>query len=125
MKRKLLYLLVFVMTSLVFAACSDDDDDKFDETLLFGKWQTSSTGGILYYKYLSDHTGSSWDTGEDISESEAQTFNWSLDGSELKHDHDFEMRGVPKYYTVTELTSETLKYTDNIGNRKYSFTKVK
>ncbi len=59
-----------------------------------------------------------------MSEEEAQAFTWSLDAAELTHIHILEMggEGVPKIYTVTELTATTLKYKDQFDS--YSFTKV-
>ena len=92
----------------------------YDETLLYGKWQS----GTLYYKYFSDGTGKTWDTADDVLESEAQSLTWTLVKSELTHIHILEMgTTVPKFYTVTELTSATLKYKDSF-NVSYSFTKV-
>ena len=121
MKRSLLFFTVLSI-AILFNSCSKDEDTKgFDETLLYGKWET----GTLYYKYLSNHNGSTWDTGDDITEDEAQPFTWTLIKSELRQIHIMEMGGnVPKTYTVTKLTATTLEYKDIVDGRSYSFTKV-
>ena len=99
-------------------SCEKDDD--FNESLLYGKWES----GTLYYKYNQNHTGASWDTKDDVTEDEAQGFKWSLVKSELSHIHTIQMGGgAPEVVTVTTLTSTTLKFND--GYDYYSFTKVK
>ena len=119
MKRSLLYLA----STLLFAAfmlVSCETEDMFDETLLVGKWKS----GTLYYRYFIDGAGYTWDTGDDVTEEEAQNFTWTLIRSELTHIHILEIGGtVPKVYTVTELTPTGLKYHDDFG-RSYSFVKV-
>lgn len=122
MKKSTLYFTVFAMMTLIIASCSKSDDEKYDESLLIGKWKS----GTLYYKYLSDHTGARWDTGEDITEEEAQPFTWSIVGAELReyHDIDITTRAVPKFYTILELTATSLKYKDETGQKTHSFTRV-
>jgi len=116
MKRILVFLAV-VSVSVLFHSC--EKEEEFDETLLYGKWQS----GTLYYKYLSNHTGSTWDEADDVNEDEAQPFTWKLVKSELEQIHLMEMGGkVPKYYTVTELTATRLRYKDDY--KSFSFTKV-
>jgi len=106
---------------LSFLAVScEPEEESFDSTLLTGKWKS----GTLYYKYLSNGSGTTWDTADDVTEAEAQAFTWTLVKSELTHLHVLETGGtVPKIYTVTELTSTTLKYHDDF-DVSYSFTKV-
>ncbi len=114
-------LLLFAFTALM-GACTltPEDETTYDQTLLYGKWKS----GTLYYKYLSGGTGKTWDTGDDVTEAEAQSFTWSLVQSELTHIHIMQMgTTVPKVYTVTELTATTLKYKDSF-NVSHSFTKV-
>lgn len=121
MKQILLFLISFVLISFLFVSC-EKDEKTFDESLLIGKW----VSGTLYYRYDSDGTGVSWDKSEDISEEEAQPFEWELVNSELTHYHLMEMKGsdfnVVKIYTVTQLTANTLRYEDNFTSK--SFTKV-
>ncbi len=119
MKRIWYILASVLLVSMLLYSCQKDDNTSYDETLLYGKWQS----GTLYYKYLSDHTGSTWDTKDDVHEDEAQPFTWQLVNSELRQTHPGDMgQVVLKYYTITELTSKTLKYKDSYNS--YSFTKV-
>lgn len=119
MKKILLYVAISILAAFVFNSCTEDEE-IFEQQYLIGKWQS----GTEFYKYLSNGSGATWDTSDDVDESEAQNFTWTLVKSELTHIHIMEMGGtVPKVYTVTELTSTTLKYEDNF-NKKFSFTKV-
>jgi len=118
MKRILYIFIPVLLISLLFVSC-EKDEAFFDESLLIGKW----VSGTEFYKYLSDGTGSTWDTSDDVSEDEAQLFEWTLVNAELTHIHLFEFKGVPKFYTVTELTATTLKYEDSFG-KKFSYAKV-
>lgn len=109
---------VIVLLAFLFNSCQQEPD-TFNESLLIGKW----VSGTVHYKYLSNYTGGTWDTADDVLESEAQPFTWTLIQSELTHIHIIETGGsVPKVYTVTVLTATTLKYEDSLG-AKYSFTK--
>lgn len=119
MKKRVIILLTCIFALMIFSSC-EKEEEIFDETLLTGKWKS----GTLYDKYLSNGSGSTWDTSDDVTEEEAQLFTWSLTGSELKHIHILEMGAtVPKVYTLTELTGTTLKYEDGFGKR-FSFTRV-
>jgi hypothetical protein len=107
-----------ILLALVFHSCQEEAE-TFQESLLIGKWSS----GTLHYKYLSNYTGSTWDTADDVTEAEGQGFTWTLVESELTHIHIIETGGsLPKVYTVTELTATTLKYQDGLG-KTYSFTK--
>ncbi len=118
-KKTLFYLTAYVVISIMAVSC-EPTEESFDESLLIGKWQS----GTLFYKYLTDGTGGTWDTADDVTEAEAQAFTWTLVKSELTHIHILEMGGtVPKVYTVTELTATSLKYEDDFGG-SFSFTKV-
>lgn len=118
MKRILFITIAVLLSSALFNSCTKEYE--FDETLLYGKWKQ----GTLYYKYLSDHTGATWDTSDDVTEEEAQAFTWTLVNSELMQIHIMEIGGekIPKSYNVTELTSTSLKYNDSFSS--YSFLKV-
>ena len=150
MKKGLLYILGVVAMAVALTSCEKEDNgsdenegdnkSKFNESFFSsngGKWRDNSTT-TLFYRYMADHTGRTWDTDDDIEESEAQNFTWSLSSSDLHQNHEQEMvsprmviavsdgtRAVPKYYVVTELTETTLKYTDAVDKtKKYTFTKV-
>lgn len=104
---------------VLFSSC-EKEETLYQESFLIGKW----VSGTVYYKYLSNYSGSTWDTSDDVTEAEAQSFTWSLVKSELTHIHILEVGGnVPKVYTVTELTAGSLKYKDDFG-KTYSFTKL-
>lgn len=119
MKRIILYFSVLLFSLLLVTSCIDFDD-SFDESMLIGKWES----GTLYYKYLIDGTGTTWDEGDDVMEDEAQSFTWTLVEAELTHIHIMEMGGtVPKIYTLTQLSETSLKYEDSFG-KTFSFTKV-
>jgi hypothetical protein len=122
MKKISFRVLLLVTLTFLLGACTltPEDETTWDQTLLYGKWKS----GTLYYKYLSDGTGKTWDTADDVSEAEAQSFTWTLVNSEFTHIHIMQMgTTVPKVYTVTELTAGTLKYKDSF-NVSNSFTKV-
>jgi hypothetical protein len=118
-KRILSYLASFMVITFLAVSC-EPEATSFDEFLLIGKWQS----GTLYYKYLADGTGSTWDTSDDVTEAEAQQFTWTLVKTTLTHIHILETGGtVPKVYTVTELTETSLRYHDDFGS-SFSFTKI-
>ncbi len=120
MKKSTFIWALGVLCVMALGLASCQKEEEFDETLLIGKWKS----GTLYEKYLSNHTGFTWDTKEDVSESEAQSFTWKLEKSTLTQIHIMEVGGnVPKVYTVTKLTSTTLSYEDDYG-KSYTFTKV-
>ena len=63
---------------------------------------------------------------DDVTEAEAQEFKWTLIKSDLTLTHKIETTdeyGVPKVYTIVELTTRMLTYKDDFGNT-YSFSKV-
>lgn len=118
MFMKKLVVCFVVLFSFIFSSCQKEEE-TFTESFLIGKW----VSGTLHYKYLSNKTGVTWDTKDDVTEAEAQPFTWILDKSELTHIHIIQTGGsVPKVYTVIELTATTLKYKDSFGV-SYSFTK--
>lgn len=119
MKRTVLSLIAIFAVALFFNSCTKDEEE-FDSSLLIGKWQS----GTLFEKYNVDGSGGQWDTADDVTEEEAQPFTWTLVKSDLTQIHIMEIGGsVPKYYTVTELTANTLKYHDSF-DKSYTFTKV-
>jgi hypothetical protein len=119
MKKTLQYLTMLTLVTLLAVSCTKLEP-TFDQTLLTGKWRS----GTLFYKYLADGTGGTWDTADDVTEAEAQPFTWTLENDLMTHIHILTVGGsVPKLYTVTELTATSLKYHDDFAG-KFSFTKV-
>ncbi len=122
MKKSIKYLSIILFTAFTMVSCFPEDinEEKFDETLLYGKWKAET----LFYNYKFDGTGTTWDTSDDVTEEEAQNFTWTLESSELTHIYILEIGGsVPKIYTITELTATKLTYEDDFGNAQ-TFTKV-
>ena len=122
MKKKIVGLGLGVVVAFAFTACVPEK--SFDSALLIGKWERTSKSGE-YYRYDRGGTGATWDTSEDISEEEAQTFSWTLEKDLLTLLHNMEMdstKKVPKYYTITALDDKTLTYKDDFKN-SFTFTK--
>ena len=118
MKKTFVYISMFIAVSILAVSC-ETEETFFDDALLIGKWQS----GTLFYKYLDDGSGGTWDTADDVTEEEAQEFTWTLVNAELTHIHILEIGGsVPKVYTVTELTDTSLEYQDDFGV-VFAFTK--
>ncbi len=103
----------------LFSCSSSEKGTRFDAELLSGKWLS----GTEYYFFSSTGTGYTWDSAE-VDESEAQSFTWSLSGSTLtlKHQMSISTAEITKTYTVTELTSSTLKFKDSY--KTFSYTKA-
>lgn len=145
MKRKnLIWTVAIIAVIITFGAC-DPIEPGFDRTLLIGKWRRPSQvenapqDTYEYYRYdatysdyklhLKDTTvkvnGATWDTGDDVTEAEAQPFVWTLEKARLTQIHIMEVGGnIPKTYTIRTLTDSTLVCDDDFGTRK-SFVKVK
>ena len=118
-KTTMLYFAICMAVSFLVVSCQPELT-SFDQSLLTGKWKS----GTLYYKYLANGSGGTWDTKDNVTEAEAQAFTWTLVKAELTHIHVLQMGGtVPKVYTVTELTATSLKYHDDFGVN-FTFTKV-
>ncbi|MBP5371319.1 MAG: BACON domain-containing protein [Bacteroidales bacterium] len=96
-----------------------DSPDEFIKSHIVGRWKC----GTLYEKYVSTGTGYTWDTADDVDESEAQSFTWELDGETLTQYHQMEASSavVPKQYTITTLAETTLSYI--VNGKTYIFTK--
>jgi hypothetical protein len=93
--------------------------------ILWGYWARPSTltNGEDWYRYDANGGGVCWDTGDDVTEAEAQPFTWTLEGDKLELIHEGEMgEKIPKTYTVTTLSATVLAYRDNYGN-SYSFAR--
>ena len=126
MNKTLTKTLFFSNICLLLVVCMlsscTTNNDNLDEALLIGKWQL----GTLYETYSSDHTYTTWDTADDVTEAEAQKGEWTLEKSTLTQIHIMEMTGegtIPKVYAVLVLDATTLVYEDDYGNKK-TFTKV-
>lgn len=105
--------MLLMVGCLVVNSCGKEE--TFDGSLIVGKW----VSGTEYYRYDVDSTGVTWDTSDDVYESEGQPFTWSFDEStsRLTVIHQMEMGGVvPKSYTMKTLNDSVMEYKDNYGN---------
>lgn len=121
MKRTALFLSSILISIVFLSSCVEDIlDSSYDESLIVGTWKS----GTLHETYNANKTGSTWDTSDDVTEAEAQTFTWSISKDQLEQIHIMEISGtkIPKVYTLTNLTATTLSYQDDYGVKK-TFTK--
>ena len=122
--KKLFHIFLFLVIVLGLAACHKPTEINFDPSLLYGKWQE----GSVYERYYASSiervlpngdtvqvNGTTWDVSDDVTEEEAQLFNWTLTGATLKHEHVGTFVTVPKVYTIIMLTSNNLAYKDDYG----------
>lgn len=122
-KIKVFFLLIFASLALMYA-CGPEGEEYFDEDLLIGKWRrNSNANGFEYYRYDDNNSGATWDTGDDVTEEEAQIFTWTLNKSNLTLIHETEMgAAIPKKYTINTLNTHSLVYHDDYDT--YIFSKV-
>ena len=121
MKRTLNCLIVLVITAMAMVSCLPDDDDVFDETLLYGRWKS----GTAYYRFDEGGTGKTWDTSDGVDETdEGGDLTWTLVRSDLTiiRITTTTGSGVPHTYTVIQLNTTTLKLND--GFETVTYTKV-
>jgi hypothetical protein len=93
--------------------------------MMIGKWRRPvvTQDGYDCYRYDTGGKGVTWDTSDDVTEEEAQAFDWSLNGANLMLTHKGEMgQVIPKSYTVITLNSTTLSYKNEYGE-KFTFSK--
>lgn len=121
MKKVCGILLAVLSVMLLSTSCEPMVFDQYD---LVGVWENDDNAGE-FWRYRSDLTGCTWDEGDDVLEDEAQEFTWTLEVRTLTQIHIIEITGggIPKVYTVTELTSSSLVYEDLFGNAFY-FSRV-
>lgn len=123
--KKLLFLTACLASFVIISFSSCELPASFNEDFLIGKWERpSSNNGLQCYRYDANYNGVTWDTGEDVSEAEAQPFTWSLEGAILTQVHQGEMgQVVPKVYTLTTLNDSTLSYRNEYGSSTFIKTK--
>ena len=81
-----------------------------------------------YYEvYNSDGTGKMWDTAEGLSEDEADTFNWSIDGNKLTRIISLQgsSSSVPQYCNIITLNETTFVYNNEGWRAEYTLTRVR
>lgn len=92
----------------------------YDPALLAGEW----INGSEHEQYIAGGGGKRWDTGDDVSRSEAQSFNWTMDSNLLTIKYTMAFGGLMiRMYVVTYVDDETLVYRDSYGD-SYMWEKV-
>ncbi len=117
-KRYIIWALVGLLTLGGLAGCKKRVVHiNVSEGQVVGVWVKNNTRE--YWRFDSDNTGVTWDESEDISESESNLrFTWEIaNEDELRMVSSGEMGNqfVPKNYTVTEISSTTMKWEDLYG----------
>lgn len=88
------------------------EKQTYDVDMLVGLWQS----GSVYYRFKDDGTGLTWDTADDVMESEGSIFTWEIKKDILTHFHQMEIGGIiPKVYKITKLDLVNLEYADDYG----------
>ena len=129
MKKGLIYIAVIAFAALAVVSCKKDEDPEV--SLLVGRWEQADDKSMWVYTNTAHKDGGNlgytWNPEDDVLESEAQKFSWTLNGSTLMQLHDQEMlnlvatRAVPKEYTITTLTQDKLVYADKF--KSYTFNR--
>jgi len=118
MKKRLTLGILLALTTL-FVSCMPENKEYSPDQLV-GKWVKETE----YYRFDSDMNGATWDTADDVSEEEAQPFEWMIEEDQLTVIHKMEMGGVvPKTYTIEDLTADKLTLTDNYA-QKLTYSRV-
>ena len=122
MKKNVTIMMMVVAGAMLMASCSlfeKENHLNVDESLLYGKWQEGTSQ--IYWRYLDDGSGVTWDEGEDISEEESNlTYTWTLRGDVLTHVFTGaqDNQAVPKVYTITEIDDSKMVWKDDYGLTK-------
>lgn len=122
MVKRRSFLAIVLLLPLLTAGCSLFEKEthiNVDADQLYGKWQEGSTQ--VYWRYLADGTGVTWDMGEEISEEESNlVYSWTVNGDVLTHVFSGEQgnQAVPKVYTITEIDNSHMLWKDDYGMTK-------
>ncbi len=120
MKKTLFFSnICLLLVVCMFSSCTTNNDN-LDEALLIGKWQL----GTLYETYSSDHTYTTWDTADDVTE--ARKGEWTLVKKPLLGQFYIiiKMADEKVYHRILFLKKETFMYKDSSDNYIKTFTKV-
>ena len=92
----------------------------YSPSLMVGEWQRET----LHELYYADGSGRYWDTKEDVSREEAQSFRWTMDSNLLLLEMRMDMGGVIyRQFVVTFVDDETMVYRDKF-NRSFRWDKA-
>ena len=114
MKKHLLFSFIAIAGLLLLAGCDKPTKNypPVDANLLIGTW-TATDQPTEHWRFDTQRSGETWDTGEDVQEGEGTKFNWSTESDQLRIDLYGQM-GQHVYYdwTVTHQTPDTLTFKD-------------
>ena len=124
MKKSILTLLIaaFIVT-LGMVSCSKEDKkeepQKTYSELIVGRWKTADGGH--YEVYNANGTGHMWDPAEDVQEEDADTFDWTIEGSHMTQIVHFQEGSgvVPQYCNILILNESTFKYNNEGWRAEY------
>lgn len=140
MKRKYLIVFGIILASLltigvVFFLLSKDHTKSKDilkrgrkpkndteEFLNYipGLWQN---GKHIYYRFFDDGTGHTWDTRDDVNESEASPFHWKISKGQLVITFQLKLRGtIPRMYQIDYIDWDLFQFHDSYS--KYTMQRV-
>ena len=92
----------------------------YSPALIIGEWLRGSE----HEQYMADGSGKHWDTGEDVSRGEAQSFLWTMDSNLLTFKYKMALGGLMvRQYVVTFVDDESLVYRDAYDD-SYMWEKV-
>lgn len=92
----------------------------YDPKLIVGEWLRNSEHEVYY----ADGTGKCWDSSDDIQDSEAMTFQWTMDSNLLTIKHTMQLGAVMmRLYLVTFVDEESLVY-KTIFDESFMWDKV-
>lgn len=123
MKRIVICLFACLSIGLLLNSCSKEE--SIDETLLYGTWKQVDGIDNLYYTYNAGGTGKYWYNDQPVEL--RRDIAWELEGSSfiIRHKSNDGTWESPENYTITSLTSTTLKLRDDAdGGKEYVQTKV-
>ena len=132
MKKIALILVAALVLTLLTVSCKKKKEEpatpkKTYAELVVGRWMTSDGGHFEVYE--ADGTGHMWDPADDVTEDEADTFNWEIDESskqmtQIIHSQELGF-DIPQYCNILILNESTLKYNNEAIRAEYTLTRVK
>lgn len=121
-------LIVAFIVTLSVVSCkkktSNPTPQKTYSELIVGRWMTSDGGHFEVYN--SDGTGKMWDPAEDVQEEDADTFDWTIEGSHMTQMIHFQggQGEVPQYCNIITLNESHFTYNNEGWRAEYSLVKV-
>lgn len=129
MKRKYLIILIIILASFVLIGVlvlilsntksktilqkgrKPKSHTEEYQNLILGLWQS---GEHVFYRFIEDGTGHTWDTKDDLSESEASPFQWKITKSDdLVLTYQLRIRGfIPRMYQIDQLNEDIFQFHD-------------